>query len=244
MKILKDVISILNRDPALTMRIYSMFDDKKRNIQYFINKSAIIVHSWSLGMYAEDPEDIIPLLQKIPSDKKLFLNGIPRNLLPIIQDQFSPDRLDISDECHLWTLEESPDEILCESLTHEDAPYVNKQWAYRSENSLGFIKWCLKTLPSSVIRDQNKPAGWSFCYSRSPYHMNMGGLLVLPQFRRKGYGRRITIDLSTKVFQCDRKPLVHVHITNHASQKLLKGLNFIQGEEIVFGSILPQSLTK
>jgi ribosomal protein S18 acetylase RimI-like enzyme len=139
----------------------------------------------------------------------------------------------------LWTLEESPNKILCDSLSEKDATYVNEHWNYRSERSIDYITWCLRTFPSSVIYEQNKPVGWSFCYTQSPYHINMGGLIVLPEFRRKGYGQQITIDLSTKVFQCDRKPILHVNRTNHASQLLLKGLNFVQREEMVFGKILP-----
>jgi predicted GNAT family acetyltransferase len=65
----------------------------------------------------------------------------------------------------------------------------------------------------------------------------MGGLLVLPPFRHQGYARKITIDLSTKIFQSGKKPLVHVHVTNHASQNLLQSLGFIKGKKIFFGKI-------
>ena len=65
MKIPNDVISILNRDSALTMRIYPMFEaileENKHDIEYFINKSPIIIHSWSLRRYAEDPDHLSPL---------------------------------------------------------------------------------------------------------------------------------------------------------------------------------------
>ena len=241
MTIPNDVISILNRDPALSMRIYPMFDvafsDKEHFLQYFVNKSAIIVHSWSLGMYAEDPDHLIPLLPKIPVTNNIFLNGIPTKLLPILEDSFH--KIIVSDPCHIWTLEgPSSQQSPLEDLTKNDASFIDKKWTYHSDDSFLYISHCIKNQRSSVIRDEmGKPAGWAFSYSNSPYHVNMGGLLVLPPFRRQGYARKITLDLSSKIFQSGKKPLVHVHTTNYASQKLLQNLGFIKGEEIFFGRI-------
>lgn len=239
MKIPRDVITILNRDPALTMRIYPMFDefgDEKRSIQYFINESAIIVLSWGLGMYTEDPDHLFTLLTEIPITNNIFLNGIPTKLLPLLEDSFP--KIIVSDPCHIWTLEDPPSsQSPLESLTKADAPFVDKNWTYHSDDSFSYISHCIETNLSSVIRDEGKPAGWAFSYSRSPYHVNMGGLLVLPPFRRRGYGRMITIDLSSKIFQSGKKPLVHVHTTNHASQNLLKNIGLIKSEEVFFGLI-------
>ena len=238
MKIPEDVKNILDRNPALTMRIYSMFDDKEENIQYFTNKSAIIVHSWGLGIYAEEIDDLLPLLPRVPETNNIFLNGIPIELLPFLEEVFP--KIIVTDPCHIWTLEEPPMENSpLESLIKQDAPFINQNWSYRRDDSLWYISHRLENYPSSVIRDEkNKPAGWAFTYSKSPYHVNMGGLLVLPPFRRLGYARKITMDLSSKIFQLGKKPIVHVNITNIASQNLLESLGFARGEEVFFGKIL------
>ena len=237
MKIPEDVNSILNKDPSATLRIYSMFDDKEENVKYFINKSAIIVHSWSLGIYTKELNHLSPLLSKVPKINDIFLNGIPTRLLPLLEESFY--KIIVSDPCHIWTLEEfsSLDSPL-ESLTKDDAPFIDKNWSYHSDDSLWYIKHCIENYPSSVIRDEKeKPAGWAFSYSKSPFHVNMGGLLVLPSFRRRGYGRKITNDLSSKIFQSGKKPLVHVHKTNTASQNLLSNMGFVKGEEVFFGKM-------
>ncbi|MHA1207409.1 MAG: GNAT family N-acetyltransferase [Candidatus Hodarchaeales archaeon] len=241
MKIPNDVISILNRDSALTMRIYPMFEaileESKHDIEYFINKSAIIVHSWSLGMYAEDPDHLSPLFAKIPRINNIFLNGIPTKLLPLLEDSFP--KIIVSDPCHIWTLESPPSsQPPLESLNKADALFIDKNWTYHSDDSFSYISYCIENNLSSVIRDEERtPVGWAFSYSNSPYHVNMGGLLVLPPFRRQGYARKITIDLSTKIFQSGKKPLVHVHTTNYASHNLLKSIGFTKGEEVFFGRI-------
>ena len=237
MKIPEDVSSILDKNPPATMRIYSMFDDKQENVKYFLNKSAIIVHSWSVGIYAEELDHLSPLLSKVPQRNNIFLNGIPTKLLPILEEAFP--KINVTDPCHIWTLEDPPEKISpLESLTKSDAPFIDKNWSYHSDDSRWYITHCIENYPSAVIRDEKKkPAGWGFSYSESPFHVNMGGLLVLPSFRRQGYARKITVDLSTKIFQSNKKPLVHVHKTNQASQNLLKDLGFVEGEEVFFGNI-------
>ncbi|MHA2166862.1 MAG: GNAT family N-acetyltransferase [Candidatus Hodarchaeales archaeon] len=243
MKVSKDVNSIINKDSSVTTRIYSMFDDKEENVRYFINKSAIIVHSWSLGIYTKELDHLSSLLSKVPKINNIFLNGIPTRLLPLLEESFY--KIIVSDSCHIWTLQDSIDQqSYLENLSTLDSPFIYKNWSYHNDDSLWYIKHCIDNYPSSVIRDEKeKPARWAFSYSESPYHVNMGGLLVLPAFRGRRYGRKITIDLSSKIFQSGRKLLVHVHISNQASQNLLKNLGFVEGEEVFFGRIQFEELS-
>jgi len=238
----RQILKIIDTNPVLNMRFYSMIFDPDEsttlNPLYFKYNTAIMVLSWGIGIFTRHLEDVIPLIQLIPKNRNFFLNGIEERILPLLQETF--DNLIINDICHPWTFEGSfiIQETL-ESLTADDAEFINSIWPYRDENSIQFIERCVELLPSSVIRDNQTPIAWSFSYSQSPYHINMGNLYVQPEHRRKGFGRRITIDLVNKVNKEDKKPLVHVHIDNEASIRLLKQLNFLKHpEKIIFGDIM------
>ncbi len=236
------VLEIVNTNPILNMRFYSMiFDpDESTNIipLYFRYKTAIMIVSWGIGIFTRCLEDVIPLIPHIPKNRNYFLNGIEERILPLLQDTFN--NIIVNDLCHPWTFEGTfiKNEFL-ESLTVNDTEFINSMWSYRDENSIQFIRKCIESLPSSVIRENQKPIAWSFSYDQSPFHINMGNLFVQPEYRRKGLGRRITIDLVNKVNKINRKPLVHVNINNKASIKLLTQLNFIKHpEKIIFGDII------
>jgi hypothetical protein len=232
------------KNPDIGMRLFSLLEEQ--SLAIYTNNSALLVHSWGIGIYAENPEDVVPLLSNIPSNKRLFLNGISKSLLPILQRELTPERIEIIDETNLWTLEAPITDCKpLDSLNLTDAEIVNDSWAYKSKTSISHIKHYIKEYPSSVIRDSSdNPVGWSFCYSSSPHYINMGGLIVLPSHRRRGYGSLITLDLSSKVFLLGKKPLVHVHISNNKSHSLLRQVGFQRGAEIIFGRILPKSSVK
>jgi hypothetical protein len=162
MKIPEDVRSILDMDPALTMRIYSMFEGE--NTQYFVNTSAILVHSWSSGMYAKNIDDLLPLLKHIPKANNNFLNGISNEILPLLEKSFP--KIIVSDPCHIWTLQDPPShQSPLESLSNIDSPFIDKNWSYHSDDSLWHVNNCIENNPSSVIRDdEGKLAGWAFSY--------------------------------------------------------------------------------
>ena len=105
---------------------------------------------------------IFPTFEQIDENKPLnyniFLNGIPSNLLPILEDSFP--KIVGTDPCNIWILEKKPrssDDIT--SLEERDAPFSDKNWAYHSDDSLWYISHCIKSYPSSVIRDsEGNPA--------------------------------------------------------------------------------------
>ncbi|MFW9991133.1 MAG: GNAT family N-acetyltransferase [Candidatus Odinarchaeota archaeon] len=235
-----EIRSILDKSPVINMRMYSLVDslDDNPDCTCYRNNSAMLLVSWSLGMYVKYAEDIIPLLDNIPAGRDWFLNGIDARVLPELERRF-PGQVTINDDCYAWTLEEAPQEIVeLDSLELEDAKLINENWSYKSENSLEHIEWFISTFPSSVIRgNEGQPVAWSFIYEESPYHMNMGGLFVLPAYRQQGFARRITLDMCRKVYNKGKKPLVHVNVNNEASQSLVTKLNFVSHERVIFGRL-------
>jgi hypothetical protein len=233
----EEITRSLEMNPRANMRFYSMLNQDKDTYQIYLNKSAAIIISWSIGLCAQAENDLIPLLKYIPTNKRMFLNGIEKRFLPILER--TGFDVEIKDDRHIWILDTQPKEPQkLDSLSLGDAQFIDNNWIYHSKKSINYIRWCIESLPSSVIRNKNgKPTAWAFSYTESPQFINMGGMLVLPEFRLKGYAQHVTKDLSIKVFKRKKKPLVHVRTDNIASINLLKKLHYTRQEQIIFGHI-------
>lgn len=232
------ITRILETNPRANMRFYSMLNEEKDTYQIFLNKSAAIIISWSIGLCAQDEQDLIPLLKYIPTNKRMFLNGIEKRFLAILEG-YGFD-IEIKDDTCAWMLDTQPREPKkLDSLTLDDTQFIDKNWSYQSRKSINYIWRCIESLPSSVIRNKinDQSIAWAFSYAKSPHFINMGGMFVLPEYRRKGYASQVTIDLSNKIFHQKRKPLAHVHTENIASNELLKKIGFTKHEQIIFGHI-------
>lgn len=144
-------------------------------------------------LWAERAEDLIPLLKFIPtSQPEMGLFCVESKFIPLLEKHVAP--VAVSSECHVWTLDKLlEDAPTLDSLTVEDAPFVNDHWDYKFDQSLEFIRCCIKSMLTSCIRNENgQPIDMAFCYGQSPYHVNMGGFKVLPEHRKQGLGKKST----------------------------------------------------
>ncbi len=232
-----EIFPIITKNPRLNVRFWDLLEFTQAQLKCYIHKSAIVIISWGLGIFADDLEDLTTLLREIKLEGTYFLPGISYQFLPALQKYFP--QIDIDANCDIWILDNRP--FTCpelESLTINDAPLINENWAYRDDESISYIHHCIADYPSSVIRDdKGHPMAWALCYGSSPYHMNMGYLYVLPEYRRKGLATKITADLCSKVFDLGKQPLVHVEIENLASQGHLIKLGWIKKEHVFFGNV-------
>jgi hypothetical protein len=231
--------NILDRSPRTTLRMYELSDMLKEDwVHFYVNKSAVLCIAWSIMLWAKNEQDLIPLLKHFPTDKQqVDLFCIENRFTPFLEKHVAP--ITINAECDTWTLNKLLKKApVLESLTVEDAPFVNDHWDYKSEDSLGFIRHCLESMPSSCIRNEKgQPTGMAFCYAQSPYYINMGGFKVLPEYRRQGWGRKIHLDMCNKVLAQNRKPLVHIKIDNAVSQRISKTTGFKRHERVFWGEL-------
>jgi hypothetical protein len=211
---------------------------EEKEVRCYVNKSAVLFVSWSVMLWAEREEDLIPLFKFIPTDQQeTELFCMEKRLIPILEKHAAP--VTVSADCHIWTL----DRLLLEapsldSLTAEDAPFVNDHWDYKNEHSLEFIRHCIQSMPTSCIRNVNgQPVAMAFCYGQSPYHINMGGFKVLPEHRRQGLGKKVNLDMCHKVLAQNRKPLVHIKVDNTVSQHIAQSTNFKRYERVIWGKL-------
>ncbi|MDD5360705.1 MAG: GNAT family N-acetyltransferase [Ignavibacteria bacterium] len=109
-----------------------------------------------------------------------------------------------------------------DALKLEDADFVYVNSDYRDFISIEYVKDRINNGISSVIRIDGKPAAWGMTQDDGA----IGFLHVLAEYRRKGFGKKVTKDLIRKVVESGRLPFVHIQEENIFSMKLAKGLGF------------------
>ena len=229
--------AILDRAPRSTLRMYELVDMLEEEwVHCYVNNSAVLFVAWAVMLWAERGEDLIPLLKFIPTNQpETEIFCVENKFIPLLEKLVAP--VTISADCHIWTLDRLLEEAsTLDSLTLEDAPFVNDHWDYKYDRSLEFIRHCIETMPTSCIRNEKgQPVAMAFCYGQSPYHINMGGFKVLPEHRKQGLGKKVHLDMCNKVLSRNRKPLVHIRIDNTVSQHICQSTSFRRNERVFWG---------
>lgn len=130
--------------------------------------------------------------------------------------------------CYLYYLEEhnlntSLLNHCVDSLTEKDAELVNEFYTYKDENSIEYIRDCIISRPSSVVRDeQGNPVSWALIREDG----SMGVMYTLKEHRGQGYANSVSVDLAKKAFDLGLTPYVHIVKGNTPSVKLAENLGF------------------
>jgi len=218
--------------------MYEIVDSLEEGVHCYVNKSAVLFVTWAIMLWAEKEEDLIPLLKYVPTDQReTELFCVENRFIPSLDKHVAP--VIVSHDCYIWTLDELKEQIpALDSLTVDDAPFVNDHWDYKWEQSLEFIQHCIESMPTSCIRnEEGQPIAMAFCYAQSPYYINMGGFKVLPKYQKQGLGKRVHLDICSKVLMRNRKPLVHIKVDNAVSQHICGSTNFKRNERVFWGKL-------
>ncbi|MTI95372.1 MAG: GNAT family N-acetyltransferase [Firmicutes bacterium] len=219
----------LSQEPELTytLRQQLFFEQLGTGTKILYRPNALVMTDWALRFYGE-ADDLDQLLAQLPSQKKYHFFGVPVDNLPQVEKHFQD--IEIEEDCGVYTLVKEDFAAhqveTLDSLTQADAEFVNEHWTYRSDDSLPFFQDIINRFPSSAIRVDGQLAGWSVCYNATDDFVNLGSLKVLPQYRKRGFGRKLALDLAAKVLETGKIPLVHILDDNIASRTLSTGIGF------------------
>ena len=231
--------AVLDRSVRSTVRMYELLDVLSEDwVHCYVNNTAVLFVTWAIMLWAEQEEDLVPLLKHIPTNQpEAELFCVESTFIPLLEKHVAP--VTVEHDCHVWTLDKLLEEApVLDSLTLEDAPFVNNHWDYKHDQSLEFIQHCIQTMPTSCIRGQDRqPVAMAFCYGQSPYHINMGGFQVLPEHRKQGLGRKVHLDICSKVLARNHKPLVHIKVDNTVSQYICQSTGFKRSEQVFWGKL-------
>lgn len=114
------------------------------------------------------------------------------------------------------------------SLKAEDAQYIYKNSDYKDYLSKEYIQERIKNGISAGIYDSGRLIAWCITQDDGA----VGFLHVMPEYRLRGYGRKVTINVINKVRQHGKIPFVHIESTNVKSMKLALSLGFVKDRYI------------
>lgn len=110
------------------------------------------------------------------------------------------------------------------SLKAEDALSIYENSDYKDYLSMEYIKERIKNGISAGIYDSGRLIAWCITQDDGA----VGFLHVMPEYRLRGYGREVTINVINKVRQHEKIPFVHIESTNEKSMKLALSLGFVK----------------
>jgi len=112
--------------------------------------------------------------------------------------------------------------IITSQLTTKDAEFLYNNSHYQDIISIDYICERITNGLNSCIRVADKLVAWAITQDDGA----IGFLHVLPECRKKGYARCVTLDLISKVRGINKIPFVHIEESNEDSMKVAMGLGF------------------
>jgi len=107
-------------------------------------------------------------------------------------------------------------------LTPSDSEFIYQSSDYKDVISIDYIIDRITNGESTCIRHMDKPIAWAITQDDGA----IGFLHVLPEYRKMGYGREVTMDLIKKVRKKNKIPFVHIEEENEKSMSLAMSLGF------------------
>jgi len=114
------------------------------------------------------------------------------------------------------------------ALSEADAEHIYENSNYQQYLSVEYTRDCIRGGPTVAIRDGGLLVAWAMTQDDGA----MGFLHVLESYRNRGYGRRLTIALSSMLREKDKLPFAYVAEDNGNSIALLTSLGFVSDRTV------------
>ena len=236
-KNINDVTDLINEDRILNLNIIGRlkFDPQCEITMDDEEKGFVIKCDYWHGIFSTDDLVAEELIKKINNDTEKGFPGVGEKYYHMVKKHY-PIKWD--EFCHLYYLEEKDlnTSLLAhtvDSLTERDVELVYEHYTYKSEDNIGYIRDCIMSRPTSVVRDpQGNAVSWAVIREDG----SMGIMYTLKEHRGKGYALSVSVDLAKKAFNLGLTPYVHIVKGNTPSVKLAESLGFkYYGDVVWFG---------
>ncbi len=124
--------------------------------------------------------------------------------------------------------------IPLDSLTIEDAEYVDEHYEYNNDDSLDKIKDAILNRPTSCIRIGGVLVSFVLLHNDD----SIGYMFTLPEYRGKGYAYQLTKDIVNKTIDSGRLPYIQIVKGNHKSEQLALKAGFIKHGEVEWFGVI------
>jgi len=114
------------------------------------------------------------------------------------------------------------------ALSEADAEHIYENSNYQQYLSVEYTRDCIRGGPTVAIREGGLLVAWAMTQDDGA----MGFLHVLESYRNRGYGRRLTIALSSILRERGQLPFAYVAEDNGNSIALLTSLRFVSDRTV------------
>jgi len=167
--------------------------------------------------------DLELFLQK--ETQHLFFAGLFENQNELIKKYISIDWVFSSIQFVFSESEEIPSiKISCKQIDSEFADFIYKNSMYKEYSSLKYIREQIEKGFCAGIFENKNLVAWGMIHDDD----SIGFINVLPEFRRKGYARNITLSLMHYQRNNNRDIFLHVKSGNTKALNLFVSIGFTQ----------------
>ncbi|RJP66235.1 MAG: GNAT family N-acetyltransferase [Ignavibacteriales bacterium] len=232
---LKDIISILKGDLIRNVNLINFIEDNEI-LETHIVGNAIMVkgisdRTWIYFSCREETElnKLIVLLK--PEDANFAI--LEDWMIPILKG-----KLELNVELTTIKYILRPDVVIpgnkiqVEELFPDDATFIYMNYDYREFTNISYIKERIIKGISAGIRIHDKLAGWAITHDDGA----IGMLHVLPEFRRQGLAKEITINMIEKLRALGKLPFAQIEEKNFKSIRLVENLGFVKDRRVSWAS--------
>ena len=228
----QEILEYIKKNQTSNINIINFIENYPIDYIERIGDSVIVKgtsdRSW-VYISSNSRDELQTVKSKLDSDDKCFAI-IEDWMMPILTEdcnirwKLSTMRL-ILDKRSTFEIGESLSDETTEKLSElspKDAEFIYENSDYKDFLSIEYIIDRITNGESSCIRNFDKLIAWAITQDDGA----IGFLHVLPEHRKKGYGREVTMDLINKVIEKNKIPFAHIEEDNISSMNLVTSLGF------------------
>lgn len=228
---LKAIISILKKDLIKNINMIN-FIEENEILETHTLGNAIMVKGISdrewIYFSCKDKtefENLLGLLK--PEDNNFAI--LEDWMIPILSKKFKI-KIELSTIKYILSPEViiPQNKISITELTPEDANYIYTYYDYRDYTDTAYIKQRIIKGISAAIKKEEKLVAWAITHDDGA----IGMLHVLPEFRRQGLAKEVTICIINKLRGLGKLPFAQIEEDNFKSINFVESLGFVKDRNV------------
>lgn len=226
----EEILNFLNRDRIKNINIISFIENNPIHYMERFKDSVIVKgksdENW-VYISSSSKEELKALLKKCKDDE--FFAAVEDWMLPLIVEnkgiawKLSCMKLIFPEEKELPSCK-----YKAEELTADDAEYIYNNSKYKDYTSIEYIADRIKNGIGMGIYDEDKLVAWIMTHDDGA----MGFLNVLSEYRKKGYGYDLAVNMMDRLRCLGKIPFAHIEEDNYKSMNLSLKAGFVKDRRV------------
>ncbi len=240
------VIAYLKTDEIINLNMLGILENEQDCIVYTheddkgIIDGCVIIQDWRHFVYTRSDAVLSAFMETLFKKGSFGFAGVHR---PLTEKILSRGREIWRNPCDLYYMPPAAIKSFASEIERQEecgachpimtaigpldpvhAALVDSFYSFRDDESLEEIRKNITQRPSSAVFIDGEPAAWVMIHEDG----SMGILFCREEYRGRGYGRDITLDLARKVIAQGKTPFVQILESNGMSPGLALKCGFVK----------------